>query len=137
MPPISELSDESIPTSAHALQIRKEAKALQKQQTDKAFRQNLIVWLTVGALGITSTVIGYILGHVVALRRRRDNRDQSGSSSEEEEGVSNTTLENDVLAIEVAEFGRRRKRNIERNEIQEIEDLLSSEEFLRFLEEHE
>lgn len=137
MPPVSGISDDSIPTSAHALQIQKAGKALQKQRAQDSRIQNIIAWLTLSVMGITGTVIGYLLSTIVIPSKRRGGRDQS-DSSRDEGGVSDTTLEDDALAIDVAGFGRRTKRSIQSSEeIEEIEELLRSKDFLAFLEEYE
>ena len=130
----SEISDDSIPTSAHALQKQKEAKVLQQLEADVEAKRSLLLWISLGAIGLTGTAVGYLLGNLKGSQRRKMHR---GDSSWDDEGMSDGMTENDDFAMEGAEFVRKKKRKIEGRKKEKAEDLLTSKELLDFLEEHE
>jgi hypothetical protein len=140
MVPISDTSDDSIPTSARALQEQKAARREAQTTQDKMFLQ-----LTLGAVGVlalSSGLLGYCLNDLFRFLRSRSrsgNRYDSNSSSDDE-GESDELLEDDLLAVRAAEFGRKGKRSVKNNDelgTEQVMKLLSSERFLAFLAERE
>ena len=134
MSEVSEISDDSIPTSAHALQKQKEAKALQQLEAEAEAKRTLLLWITLGTIALTGTVLGYLLGDLIK-GSRRIKRYQS-DCFEDDEGISDEMIEDDEFAMEVAKFVRKKKRNINGREKENVEDILTSKEFLDFLEEY-
>ena len=132
---VSGISEDSIPTSAHALQRQKEAKALQQLEADKA-KRSLLFCITLGTIGLTGTVIRYLLGDLLKWRYRG-----KGYRSEfysEEEGIRDE-IEHDEFAMEAVELVRKRKkkRNLEGREKINFEEFLTSKDFWDFLDEYE
>ena len=135
MSEVSEISDDSIPTSAHALQKQKEAKVLQQLEADAEAKRSLLLWISLGAIGLTGTAVSYLLGdHVKESQRRKGRR---GDSFGDDAGMSDEMVEDDEFAMEASQFVRKKKRNIKGKEEEKAEDLLTSKEFLDFLEAYE
>jgi hypothetical protein len=71
MSEMSEISDDSIPTGAHASQKQKETKVLQQLEADAKAKGDLLLWITLGAICLTGTAVGYLLGDLLKGSRRR------------------------------------------------------------------
>jgi hypothetical protein len=93
MAPTSYISDGSIPTSAHALQVQKAVKALRKQQKEM---QGVLVCIAVAAIGFTGILIGYLLNKTSHPRKRRN---RASDWARQKDGISEQAVENDALTV--------------------------------------
>jgi hypothetical protein len=106
----TDLSDASVPTSAHALQVEKAIRAYQQKQSEERAKQDLVVWGSLGVLSLAGMAIGYCWNSLSSNRKTDDDED---SESSDDELDSDELLEDDLLAMEAgALVGRRVKRNI-------------------------
>jgi hypothetical protein len=123
MPSVSGLSDVSPPSSAHALQLQKE---------DQAHKQGIIFLLGLGVIAVTGTIIGFLMENIVRGFRGRAKDRKSDSPSDEE--ITDELLEDDMLAIEAAQFGNKVKRGVGEDKVmREFMGLLKDPDFLEFL----
>jgi hypothetical protein len=129
MPPVLDSgtsSSSSIPTSAHALQMRKEKEARQNQQSLGAPQPAVPAWFVFTSVAAGGALAGILLDRFVQWLRNRGWEKDADEESESDQIVD------DDLAGTIGAIGRKIKHRSLDDE--DIADLLESSEFLEFLE---
>lgn len=128
MPPIldsSTSSSSSIPTSAHALQMRKE-EARRKESLSAKQQDGVPAWLAFTSIAAGGALAGILLDRFVQWLRNR------GWGKDDDKEWESDQIVDDDLAGTIGVIGRKIGRRSLVDE--DIAELLDSEEFLEFLE---
>lgn len=149
MPPASVLSDDSIPTSAHALQLRNTQLLQRINGNEQRMRQiqnegKKYAWVALISLALSSGLIGFNLGlHFFQwlaerrIRREEQARKETSGNSHKEQEVTQQLIEDDEIAMIAAGLRRKQKHRIKRSDdltVVEPTDLLASPDFFELLE---
>jgi hypothetical protein len=138
MPPAWDASSEdciptSVPTSAHALQIRKLAEA-QEKRDGKILGIGILGSAVGGAL--LGLLIGFIQDKIVERKKKKDESGYSSSSSDDED-ITDEMLEDDLLADIAAGLkkGKMKRRLLYdvSPEKSDVEEILENPAVLEFL----
>lgn len=84
MAPTLSIYDGSIPSSAHALQVQKLARALSKNQDQKKTISGFLPYIALATISFTGTIVGYLLHRLLHPNCcKRGNRESDWSCEED------------------------------------------------------
>ena len=122
----------SVPTSAHALQIRKLAK-------DEVKQDGKVIGVGILGTAVGGALLGFLIGFIqdkIAERKRKKESGYSSSSSDDEE-ITDEMVEDDLLADIAAGLKGKGKRSLSHDAFPEklhVQEMMEDPEFLEFLE---
>lgn len=139
MPPIRDDNSDismptSVPTSAHALQIRKLAEAQVKQD-------GKVIGIGILGSAVGGALLGFLIGFIqdkIAERKRKEEESGYSPSSSDDDEITDEMLEDDLLADIAAGLKKgKMKRSLSYDlfpEKLDVQKMLEDAEFLEFLE---
>jgi len=147
MPPTSVLSDDSIPTSAHALHVRNTQLLQRINENEQQIRRiqdegKKYAWVALISLTLSSGLIGFNMGlhffQWLVERRVRMKELVRKERGHEEQEVTERLIHDDEIAMIAAGLRRRQKHRIKRSDdltaVEPANFLVSPPDFFEFLE---
>ena len=124
----------SVPSSAHALQIRKLAE-------DEVKQDGKVIGVGILGTAVGGALLGFLIGFIqdrMAERKRKKEETGYSSSSSDDEEITDEMVEDDLLAEIAAGVKKgKMKRSRSRDAFPEklhVQEMLEDPEFLEFLE---